>query len=568
MTDDLIGKILGDYRLERKLTSGGMSHVYIGIDEKLGRRAAVKILTPEFQDQDKSLKVRFSREAKAVAQLEHDNIITIYQYGEVDGMYFLAMRYIDGPDLSDVIKTYRTKGELMPVERALAILEQVAIALDYAHARGIIHRDVKPSNVLLGHDDKAVLTDFGLVLWADVDNTLGTAFGTPRYISPEQATDSQLAVPQSDIYSLGVMAYEIFTGKHLFTGQNAMEVALAHIHEPPMPPRAHNPRMPGDAQAQILKALEKEPEQRHSTAVEFIHALKSAYNVAHDEYGPTLPFRPDTHSTPIVGSAAAAVGSASSDKFNTPSFNKITSPLTESPTATPSEKARATTKILQSWDEPAPAPDIAEKMRGNRSLPIIGGMGVVLLAVIIFAVMMMGGGNGDEGTPTAVMDTNDQVVAAEGTLISPTATPTPIPTVAPQEAIFRLRYNDDLIVLVNEGPSTLFMTGLGIRGTDDDDSYQSSGLEALQPGQCLVVKNNLQSATVPTAWRCSTMQEVTVSSSHSRFWYADTASDDLFRVLNEGREVGSCETVGRLVGRQTTECVIQWPNFDTERKGV
>ncbi|MCA9893438.1 MAG: serine/threonine protein kinase, partial [Anaerolineae bacterium] len=267
-TDDLIGKVLGDYRLERKLTSGGMSHVYIGIDDKLGRRAAVKVLTPEFQDQDDMLKVRFSREAKAVAQLEHDNIITIYQYGEVDGMYFLAMRYIDGPDLSDVVKDYRARKELMPVERALAILEQVAIALDYAHARGIVHRDVKPSNVLLGHDDKAVLTDFGLVLWSDLDNTLGTAFGTPRYISPEQATDSQLAVPQSDIYSLGVMVYEIFTGHHVFVGNNAMEVALAHIHEMPTPPRVHNPRISGDAQNEILKALAKDPDDRHETAVE------------------------------------------------------------------------------------------------------------------------------------------------------------------------------------------------------------------------------------------------------------------------------------------------------------
>ncbi|MCA9887862.1 MAG: serine/threonine protein kinase [Anaerolineae bacterium] len=549
-TDDLIGKVLGDYRLERKLTSGGMSHVYIGIDDKLGRRAAVKVLTPEFQDQDDMLKVRFSREAKAVAQLEHDNIITIYQYGEVDGMYFLAMRYIDGPDLSDVVKDYRARKELMPVERALAILEQVAIALDYAHARGIVHRDVKPSNVLLGHDDKAVLTDFGLVLWSDLDNTLGTAFGTPRYISPEQATDSQLAVPQSDIYSLGVMVYEIFTGHHVFVGNNAMEVALAHIHEMPTPPRVHNPRISGDAQNEILKALAKDPDDRHDTAVEFIHALKNAYNVAHDEYGLTLPFRPTVGPpTPIM---------------SRPQIVKIDSPMTTSPTATPSESVgRSTKKILQAWDEPIAKPDIAEKMGGNRLVLWLGG--VAVLAILAVAVLLIIPGL----LPSTDINTTltpDASIAGEATPVPPTATPTPVPTVAPQEAILRLNYNVDLIVLVNDGPSTLYMDQLGFRSAEETYSL-TPALGAIQPGECLIVKNSAQSANVPDVWRCTEVRSTTITAGEPRFWFADSDTDQSFGIFSDSRQVGDCDTIGRLVNRMDdVSCPVEWPDFDTERQ--
>ena len=239
--NDLQGRQLGDYILMRKITSGGMAHIYLGEDQKLGRRAAIKILTPDLAGDDDTLRERFEREARAIGQLEHDSIIPVYQFGEQDGLYFLAMRYIEGNDLADEMKRYRADGKYMPIERALKILKQVASALDHAHQHGIIHRDVKPSNILLGTDDKAILTDFGLVLWQSVDTTYGTAFGTPRYISPEQATDSQSVVPQSDIYSLAVIVYEVVTGQQVFSGATPMEVALAHITETPTPPRASSP---------------------------------------------------------------------------------------------------------------------------------------------------------------------------------------------------------------------------------------------------------------------------------------------------------------------------------------
>ncbi len=274
---NLVGKKLGDYKIVEKLATGGMSYLYIGVDEALDRRAAIKVLTPDIAADDASLTERFKREAKAIANLEHPHIIPIYQFGEHEDLYFIAMRFVEGRDFSDVINGYHRSGKDVDMSVALDILEQVAQALDYSHSQGIVHRDVKPSNILIDESGRAWLTDFGLVLWASVDKSLGTAFGTPRYISPEQATDSQAAVPQSDVYSLGVIMYELVTKRMLFKGQTPMEMAISHITEKPTPPSQHNSSLPKPIETEILKALEKEPTLRHKTATEFITALKQAY---------------------------------------------------------------------------------------------------------------------------------------------------------------------------------------------------------------------------------------------------------------------------------------------------
>lgn len=279
MGDKLIGRKLGDYVLVKTLNQGGMSQLYIGEDPRLGRLVAVKVMIPDY-GRNNELIERFEREARAIAHLEHDNIISIYQYGKQEDLYFIAMPYIQGSDLATELRHYQEHGEIIPVARCLALLGQIADALDYSHQRGIVHRDVKPSNILIyNHTSaKAVLTDFGLVSWQE-EMTLGTAFGTPRYISPEQATNSRSAVSQSDIYSLAVIVYEALTGQPLFNGFSPMEIALSHITEQPIPPRAHNPDIPADAQIDILKALQKDPTQRHATAREFIDSLKQAYHL-------------------------------------------------------------------------------------------------------------------------------------------------------------------------------------------------------------------------------------------------------------------------------------------------
>ncbi|MEZ4667135.1 MAG: protein kinase [Anaerolineae bacterium] len=277
--DPLLGKQIGDYRLDALMATGGMSRIYRGEDTRLGRPAAIKVLAHEDLNDDDTLTKRFQREARELAKLEHPNIITIYQYGELEGLYFLAMKLIKGRDLAQEFKRLRAAGQKMEVRRILHILEQIAAALDYAHSNSIVHRDVKPSNILVTDDDTAILTDFGLVMRSSTQTTLGTAFGTPRYISPEQATASHKALPQSDVYSLAVVLYELLTGEPPFKGDTPMEIALSHIGEAPPPPRSKNPDIPQAVENEILKALEKEPENRHSTASEFISAIKRGYGI-------------------------------------------------------------------------------------------------------------------------------------------------------------------------------------------------------------------------------------------------------------------------------------------------
>ena len=282
-TDSLLGQKLGDYTLLRLLATGGIARIYEGEDERLGRLAAVKVLDPSMMEFDQSLARRFDREARAVAALEHDNIIHIYQYGEKDGSYFLAMKLIRGVDLAQEFKKYRRSGARMEVERLLYILGQVASALDYAHMHNVVHRDVKPSNILIDENDKATLTDFGLVLNQSIEATLGTAFGTPRYIAPEQAVASSKAVPQSDIYSLGIIVYEALTGDAPFTGNTPMDIAMAHVTEVPTPARSRNPQIPAVVDAALMRVLEKEPTKRFNSAREFINTVRRAYGLAVEE---------------------------------------------------------------------------------------------------------------------------------------------------------------------------------------------------------------------------------------------------------------------------------------------
>jgi serine/threonine protein kinase len=298
--DPLIGKQLGDYRLTSMIASGGMARIYKGLDSKLGRQAAVKVLSQRDIQDDKTLAKRFQREARAVAALEHDNIITIYQYGEQEGVYFLAMKLVKGKDLSQELRRLKKSGKKLDVSRGLRILEQVASALDYAHANNVIHRDIKPSNILLD-EEKAILTDFGLVMRPSLETTMGTAFGTPRYIAPEQAISSNKALPQSDLYALAVILYEILTGQTPFNGESPMEIAMSHISDAPPKPRSLETSIPEAAEREILKALDKEPEKRHKNATQFIQAVKQAYGLATDATSPSIPSTPPSKSAVTPG---------------------------------------------------------------------------------------------------------------------------------------------------------------------------------------------------------------------------------------------------------------------------
>ena len=276
--DPLIGLQLANFRLERVLGRGGMAQVYYGWDVKLERPVAVKVIDARFRDNPAYAR-RFVHEAQAVASWRHENIAQIYYADEQNGLYFFAMEYIDGLDLGQVLTTYAAKGELMPQADASKIGGAVASALDYAHAKRVVHRDVKPSNVMIAHDGRVVLTDFGLAL--DVQQgSVGEVFGSAHYIAPEQARRSSDATPLSDLYSLGILLYEMLTGIVPFDDPSPTAVALQHLTQPPPAPRTLNPALNTESEAVLLKALCKSPKERYQTGAELITALEHAFEAA------------------------------------------------------------------------------------------------------------------------------------------------------------------------------------------------------------------------------------------------------------------------------------------------
>jgi serine/threonine protein kinase len=272
--DPLIGRQLGNYRVDRLLGRGGMALVYHGWDVKLDRPVAIKVLDARYRNET-GYAERFLREAQAVATWRHENIIQVYYADQLDGFYYFVMEYIDGLDLEELLAQYAADGELMSCEDVCLVSRAIASALDYAHQKGVIHRDVKPSNVMVTGEGRVVLTDFGLAM--DVyQGSLGQVFGSPHYIAPEQARSSAEAVPQSDLYSLGVMLYEMLTGVVPFDDPSATSLALQHLTRPPPAPRQLNPSLAEEAEAVLLKALSKSPEERYQTGAALVDALEAA----------------------------------------------------------------------------------------------------------------------------------------------------------------------------------------------------------------------------------------------------------------------------------------------------
>lgn len=275
--DPLIGKQLGDYTIVGLLGRGGMSRVYRGYDENLQRYAAVKVISSDFATtSEEEYTRRFQSEARAIAHLRHPNIVGIYQFGRSEGIYYMAQVFLEGKDLRVVLKGYAERGEHMPSGEILRIVGDIAAALDYAHAQGVIHRDIKPSNIMLErHTGRAILMDFGLALSVQ-EGTTGETFGSAHYIAPEQALSSAQAVPQSDLYSLGIVIYEILAGQVPFDDPSAMSVALKHLNVVPPPPSVYNPNIPQAVEDVVLSALDKDPQRRYPSGKALVAALTAA----------------------------------------------------------------------------------------------------------------------------------------------------------------------------------------------------------------------------------------------------------------------------------------------------
>jgi serine/threonine protein kinase len=268
--DTLIGQTIGPYKITEKIGEGGMAVVYKGYQQSLNRFVAIKILRVELA-QDEQFVARFRQEALAVAGLSHPNILHVYDAGTAFGMYYIVMAYVEGGSLRDLI----TQGAL-ETDYAVSIAMQLADALDHAHRQGLVHRDVKPNNVLINRDGRPLLTDFGIAKALGESKGLtrtGTAIGTPEYMAPEQIQGQQVD-GRTDIYALGIVLYEMLVGWAPFSSTTPVAALYKQVNEPPPPLRQANINVPSWLDAVVNKALAKRPQDRYQHAGEFAEALR------------------------------------------------------------------------------------------------------------------------------------------------------------------------------------------------------------------------------------------------------------------------------------------------------
>ena len=262
---------IGHFKILSKIGKGGMGDIFKALQEPLNRIVALKVLPPQLSRDDEFAK-RFEIEAKAISLLQHQNIVSIYEYGEEDGLRYFAMQFVDGTDLG----RYIADNKMLPVQEIIDLAKQICRGLRYAHANNIIHRDIKPQNILLEKNGEVRISDFGIAkIFASTGITMtGSAVGTPEYMSPEQAQGKKLDV-QTDIYSLGILMYEMLTRRPPFMGNNPMAVAYKQVHELPVPPSARRKDTPKRLELIILKAMKKDKRDRYATIEDMLDHLDS-----------------------------------------------------------------------------------------------------------------------------------------------------------------------------------------------------------------------------------------------------------------------------------------------------
>ncbi len=287
--DDLLGKLVNGYQIEGVIGRGGMATVYRAVQVSMDRVVAMKVLPRQFVD-DETYIQRFNREVQIVSTLEHRCIVPVYDYGETERQPYIVMRYMPHGSIEALLLE-----NPVPLDRTVDIIQQIAPALDYAHSKNVLHRDLKPSNILLDDGGGAFITDFGIarILGEGASSTITTqgVVGTPAYMSPEQAQGLRLDA-RSDLYSLGVMVFEMLTGRRPFESDTPYGVAVMQVTTPPPSPRSINPGISSAVESVIYKALSKRPEQRYRSAVDLAAALAQAATGTPDKAGQTVVAQP------------------------------------------------------------------------------------------------------------------------------------------------------------------------------------------------------------------------------------------------------------------------------------
>ena len=371
MNDDLIGKTLGQFEIIEEVGRGGMASVYRARQASINRIVAVKVL-PRSLLHDPSFYERFTREVDLVAHLEHPHILPIYDYGEVDGTPYIAMRYLAGGSMAQWIR----RG-LPPLDKLAKPIEQVSAALDYAHQEGVIHRDLKPGNILLDENGNAYLSDFGIARVLDSNLTGSAIIGTPAYMSPEQANGLPLDA-RSDIYSLGVVLYELVTGQEPFEAETPVALLLKHINEPMPSARALRSDLPLSAERVIAKATAKRPEERYPSASD----LADAFAAALGAHGHSAAPEEDDLDQPTLFDPESLLKRTPTNPSNKLTPRPITAPVT----------GARSTGTRAGVPHPAPASGSAEIYEVAESEPQTRRISPIALIVALVVIVVAGGG--------------------------------------------------------------------------------------------------------------------------------------------------------------------------------
>jgi serine/threonine protein kinase len=549
MDDPFIGQKLDDYHILALLGRGGMARVYLGLDVPLQRYVSVKVIDSPYRN-DPGYVQRFEREAQAVARLEHPNIVRMYRYGQARGLLYMVMQYIRGADLEDVLFSHEARGDFLPLPRVAAIIGELGLALDYAHDRGVIHCDVKPANVILNENDHPFLTDFGLALLAQMAES-DEVFGTPQYMAPEQLTPPHQAVARSDLYALGVMLYQMVTGRLPFDDPDPMRVTWLQVNQAPPPPRRLRPGLDPALEQVILRSLTKDPAHRYPSGAALARALDRAASPAPpvlQPVTPTLAPRQRAASTPTLTSRATNTQRG--------------------------ERHRAARPLSV---PPPPRQVPAPKPARSRRLPrmAIGCLALVLVFAILAGLAFAASGwflPGDwvwptpvaveSGLPTASstepptpeptrtpLPTETPPIEPTSTplpIVTPTAQPTwtPLPTQAPAPVpalpvvvLQIVTGGDSSLFVVNRGRENLALPLLSLGNDKGQVNGAEWGIASLAPGACAGLLK-AQGRSTSTRINCTLAAHPLSRDASDVFWKQE------FTIYYRGKPVGTCPPDG------------------------
>lgn len=560
--DRLLGMQLDEYRLEALLGHGGMARVYRGLDTRLQRYAAVKVIDTPLQTDSEYIQ-RFEQEAQVIAKLEHPHIVRLYRYGEAQGVLYMAMQYIEGTDLGVVLDSYRSDGDFIEQEDASRIIREICLALDYAHNKDVIHRDVKPSNIMLDMQGHAYLTDFGLALLTEM-GTQGDVFGSPHYIAPEQAVSSAGAGPKSDLYSVGIILYEMMAGQLPFDAENPLDVAMMHMSADPRPPRSLRPDISPEIEAVILKAIAKEPENRYENGLALADALDNVITPREQ-----ASWQKTTMARRSVPEWVAV------EMAENP-LPPISAEVTQRPTHRVVEHSEHIDEPVVMENSEAEYPEPGSPFR-QRSFQITcaasAAMGLLLLICVLIGFSLLRGDDdndkgsgsveGTVGTQAANAETLalDTITPSPFTFLAPTMTLAPSPTalvLAPNPTQFVLAptvagmapevssggtgyqlvvatHGEDSLFVINQTTDrALPLAPLQLGDGGGAISGSEWGVDALQPGSCVTAWKDGGNPESPNV-SCARVGPDLTRDGPERFW-----KERSFNVYYNGALLGAC----------------------------